>query len=174
MVAGSVLSTPDSAAGVPAGIDSGSKPGAHWRATDNNGPFGIDPDEFDRRRCAKRAKACGARSNRSAASSDSPERAGFGMLFDQFVRPTPKGRPQPETAGEAGDGVWAIYISDADGKAHVEQVYKTELDALRANKLNTDPDPQRAVPAVRHRRQRARRASEKDPENRAAAVTQFG
>lgn len=35
--------------------------------------------------------------------------------------------------------MWAIYISDADGKAHVEQVYKTELDALRANKHNTDP-----------------------------------
>jgi hypothetical protein len=56
------------------------------------------------------------------------------------VRPTPRQRPQPETAGEAGDGVWAIYMSDHDGKAHVEQVYKTELDALRANKLNTDPN----------------------------------
>jgi hypothetical protein len=31
-------------------------------------------------------------------------------------------------------------MSDDDGKAHVEQVYKTELDALRANKLNTDPN----------------------------------
>jgi hypothetical protein len=60
-------------------------------------------------------------------------------LFDQFVRPTPRSRPQPETAGEAGDGVWAIYMSGDDGKAHVEQVYKSELDALRANKLNTDP-----------------------------------
>ena len=64
------------------------------------------------------------------------------MLFDQFINPgarsTSKPRPQPETAGEAGDGVWAIYISDSDGKAHVEQVYKTELDALRANKHNTD------------------------------------
>jgi hypothetical protein len=62
------------------------------------------------------------------------------MLFDQFVRPTPRSRPQPETAGEAGDGVWAIYMSGDDGKAHVEQVYKAELDALRANKLNTDPN----------------------------------
>ena len=35
--------------------------------------------------------------------------------------------------------MWAIFLSDDDGKAHVEQVYKTELDALRANKLNTDP-----------------------------------
>ena len=36
------------------------------------------------------------------------------MLFDQFARPTPRPRPQPETAGEAGDGVWAIYIADGD------------------------------------------------------------
>lgn len=28
---------------------------------------------------------------------------------------------------------------DADGGARVEQVYATELDALRANKDNTDP-----------------------------------
>lgn len=41
--------------------------------------------------------------------------------------------------GEAGDGVWAIYTVDADGGARVEQVYATELDALRANKDNTDP-----------------------------------
>ncbi|MEQ0682179.1 hypothetical protein ABLO03_07295 [Mycobacterium tuberculosis] len=50
-----------------------------------------------------------------------------------------RSRPAPETAGEAGDGVWAIYTVDADGGARVEQVYATELDALRANKDNTDP-----------------------------------
>lgn len=107
---------------------------------DNNGPFGIDPDEFDR---VVRETGEGLRSAFEQVGryfNASPEAAGFGMLFDQFVRPTPKGRPQPETAGEAGDGVWAIYISDSEGKAHVEQVYKTELDALRANKLNTDPN----------------------------------
>lgn len=107
---------------------------------DNNGPFGIDPDEFDR---VVRETGEGLRSAFEQVGrffNTSPERAGFGMLFDQFARPTPKSRPQPETAGEAGDGVWAIYISDDDGKAHVEQVYKSELDALRANKLNTDPN----------------------------------
>lgn len=106
---------------------------------DNNGPFGIDPDEFDR---VVRETGEGLRSAFEQAGrffNTSPEKAGFGMLFDQFVRPAPKGRPQPETAGEAGDGVWAIYIADADGKAHVEQVYRSELDALRANKHNTDP-----------------------------------
>jgi len=106
---------------------------------DNNGPFGIDPEEFDRvvRETGEGLKD--AFNQIGQFLGNSPERAGFGMLFDQFVRPTPRPRPQPETAGEAGDGVWAIYISDDDGKAHVEQVYKTELDALRANKHNTDP-----------------------------------
>lgn len=35
--------------------------------------------------------------------------------------------------------MWAIYTVDDDGGARVEQVYATELDALRANKDNTDP-----------------------------------
>jgi hypothetical protein len=107
---------------------------------DNNGPFGIDPEEFDR---VVRETGEGLRSAFEQVGrffNTSPERAGFGMIFDQFTRPAPRPRPQPETAGETGDGVWAIYISDGAGKAHVEQVYKSELDALRANKHNTDPD----------------------------------
>ena len=107
---------------------------------DNNGPFGIDPDEFDR---VVRETGEGLRSAFDQVGrffNSSPEKAGFGFLFDQFAKPTPKGRPQPETAGETGDGVWAIYIADGAGKAHVEQVYKSELDALRANRLNTDPN----------------------------------
>ena len=109
---------------------------------DKNGPFGIDPEEFDR---VVREAGEGLRSAFEQVGqflNTSPERAGLGMLFDQFVRPgsgpVSRPRPQPETAGETGDGVWAIYISDSEGKAHVEQVYKTELDALRANKHNTD------------------------------------
>ena len=111
---------------------------------DKNGPFGIDPEEFDR---VVREAGEGLRSAFEQVGqflNTSPERAGLGMLFDQSVRPgsgpVSRPRPQPETAGETGDGVWAIYISDGEGKAHVEQVYKTELDALRANKLNTDPN----------------------------------
>jgi hypothetical protein len=34
--------------------------------------------------------------------------------------------------------VWSIYTVDDEGKAHVEEVYASELDALRANKNNTD------------------------------------
>lgn len=106
---------------------------------ENSGPFGFDPDEFDR---VVREAGEGLRdafSQIGQVFNTSADRPGFGMLFDQFVRPAPRPRPQPETAGQAGDGVWAIYISDGDGKAHVEQVYRTELDALRANKHNTDP-----------------------------------
>ena len=102
----------------------------------NNGPFGFDPNEFDR---VAREAGEGLRDAVGRLFTNSPQGAGFGMLFDQFVKPTPRSRPQPETAGEAGDGVWAIYMAGADGKAHVEQVYQSELDALRANKLNTDP-----------------------------------
>jgi hypothetical protein len=61
------------------------------------------------------------------------------VLFDQFVRNT-RTRREPETTGETGEGVWAIYSVHEDGGAHVEEVYATELDALRANKHNTDPE----------------------------------
>ncbi|MGV1088266.1 MAG: hypothetical protein ACOYBX_09800 [Mycobacterium sp.] len=106
---------------------------------ENNGPFGFDPEDLDR---VVREAGEGLRDAFGKMFNSSGQGAGFGMLFDQFVRPAQGAsrgpRPQPETAGEAGDGVWAIYISDGAGKAHVEQVYKTELDALRANKHNTD------------------------------------
>ena len=63
------------------------------------------------------------------------ERAGWSSLFDDLARRT---RTRPETTGEAGDGVWAIYTISADGGARVEEVYASELDALRANQSNTD------------------------------------
>ncbi|WP_406817653.1 hypothetical protein [Mycobacterium sp. M23085] len=63
-------------------------------------------------------------------------RTGWSAVFEDLAR---RPRGAPETAGEAGDGVWAIYTVDANGGARVEQVYATELDALRANKNNVDP-----------------------------------
>lgn len=101
---------------------------------ENNGPFGFDPDDIDR---VVREASEGLRDAFGRFLNQSGGNAGFGVLFDEFTRRT-RPRSQPETAGEAGDGVWAIYITDADGKAHVEQVYQSELDALRANKRNTD------------------------------------
>lgn len=70
--------------------------------------------------------------------STSGERAGLSMLFDEWARSS-RPKREPETTGETGDGAWAIYTVHDDGGAHVEEVYATELDALRANKHNTDP-----------------------------------
>jgi len=104
----------------------------------SNGPFGFDPEEFDR---VVREAGEGLRDALDGVSrffNTSGERSGWASLFEEFTRQS-RGRTEPETTGETGDGVWAIYTVDDDGGAHIEQVYPTELDALRANKGNTDP-----------------------------------
>lgn len=101
-----------------------------------HGGFGFDPEDFDR---VIREGSEGLRDvfERLGRFVGGPGPAtGWSTLFEDLSR---RARPEPETAGEAGDGVWAIYTVDGDGGAHVEQVYATELDALRANKDNTDP-----------------------------------
>lgn len=100
------------------------------------GPFGFDPDEFDRviREGSEGLRDAFERIGRFLSSSGAG--TGWSAIFEDLSR---RSRPAPETAGEAGDGVWAIYTVDADGGARVEEVYATELDALRANKDNTDP-----------------------------------
>lgn len=100
------------------------------------GPFGFDPDEFDRviREGSEGLRDAFERIGRFLSSSGAG--TGWSAIFEDLSR---RSLPAPETAGEAGDGVWAIYTVDADGGARVEQVYATELDALRANKDNTDP-----------------------------------
>jgi len=103
----------------------------------SNGPFGIDPEEFER---IVREAGEGLRDAFDGIGrfiTTSGERAGWVKMFDEFARYS-RGRNEPETTGETGDGVWAIYTVDDDGGAHIEQVYPTELDALRANKNNTD------------------------------------
>jgi hypothetical protein len=99
------------------------------------GAFGFDPDEFDRviREGSEGLRDLFGRIGRIVASPGTG--TGWSAVFDDFSR---RPRPTPETAGEAGDGVWAIYTVDDEGGAHVEQVYATELDALRANKNNLD------------------------------------
>ena len=98
-----------------------------------NGPFGMDPDDFDR-------VLRDAGDSLRDALDRLGKRASWATLLDEFTRsarPAPKS--EPETTGSAGDGVWAIYTVDEDGAAHIEEVYPAELDALRANKSNTDP-----------------------------------
>ena len=101
-----------------------------------HGPFGFDPEDFDRviREGSEGLRDVFERIGRFAAAPGA--RTGFSAFFDDLSR---RPRSAPETAGEAGDGVWAIYTVDAAGGAHVEQVYASELDALRANKNNVDP-----------------------------------
>ena len=104
----------------------------------SGGPFGFDPEDFDR---VVREAGEGLREALEGVGrfmNTSGDRGGWAALFDDFTRGT-RTRAQPETTGDAGDGVWAIYTVDDDGGAQIEQVYPTELDALRANKNNTDP-----------------------------------
>lgn len=102
----------------------------------DDGAFGFDPENFDRviREASEGLRDAVGRVGRFFTVPG--ERAGWSMFFENLARGS---RTEPETAGEAGDGVWAIYTMGADGGAHVEEVYATELDALRANRSNTDP-----------------------------------
>lgn len=104
----------------------------------SNGPFGFDPEDLDR---VVREAGEGLREALGGFGrfvNTSGERAGWSTLFDESSRGS-RPRNRPETAGETGDGVWAIFTIDGEGGAYIEQVYPSELDALRANKDNTDP-----------------------------------
>ena len=98
----------------------------------SNNPFGFDPEDLDR---MVREAGEGLREAFGRVFESPGQRGAWNVFFDQ-ARPRP--RPEPETTGDAGDGVWAIYVVTESGSATVEQVFATELDALRANKHNTD------------------------------------
>ena len=103
---------------------------------DDNGRFGFDPEDLDR---VIRDASEGLREAVEGVSrffTFPSERSGLASIFEDLTR---RPRTRPETTGEAGDGVWAIYSMSADGAARVEEVYASELEALRANRNNTDP-----------------------------------
>jgi hypothetical protein len=99
----------------------------------NNEPFGFDPEDLDRfvRGAGEQLRGVFGKLTEGSAG------AGLAGLFDTGTR---RSRPaaEPETTGDTGDGVWVIYAVDAGGDARVEQVFASELDALRAHKNNTD------------------------------------
>ncbi|MCC3313041.1 hypothetical protein [Nocardia africana] len=105
----------------------------------NNGPFGIDPEEFER---ALREAEVEFRDllGKAAGYLDRTTANSLTSLFGQFVQPERARSPEPDdtTTGETGSGVWAIYSVDDAGEARVEQVFATELEALRAHRDNTD------------------------------------
>ena len=99
------------------------------------GAFGFDPEDFDRviREGSEGLREAFERIGRFLGGPGA--RTGWSAFFDDLSR---RPRSEPETAGEAGDGVWAIYTVDGDGGARVQQVYAGELDALGANQDNVD------------------------------------
>lgn len=107
----------------------------------SNEPFGFDPEDFDRLVRGVGEQMRGALGQFGRLFDGSGERPGWSGLFDESGR-RPRSAPAPETTGETGGGVWAIHTVDANGGARVEEVYATELDALRANKHNTNSSRQ--------------------------------
>ena len=103
--------------------------------SEHGGAFGFDPEDLDRviREGSEGLRDAFDRIGRFLGGPGA--RTGWSAVFEDLSR---RSRPGPETTGEAGDGVWAIYSVDADGGARVEEVYASELDALRANKNNVD------------------------------------
>lgn len=105
-----------------------------------NGPFGIDPEEFERALREAGSELRGLLGN-VGGYLDRVDQAGAGSLaslLGRFVQPERQRPPEGETTGESGSGVWAIYRTTDDGEARVEQVFPSELEALRAHRDNTD------------------------------------
>ncbi len=103
----------------------------------DNQSFGFDPEDLDRIFPGAGEQLRDALGRFGGLFDRSGERVDWSVLFDEFGRRS-RPTPEPETTGETGDGVWVVYTVDGAGGARVEQVYATELDALRANKHNTD------------------------------------
>ncbi|APE35438.1 hypothetical protein BOX37_17450 [Nocardia mangyaensis] len=107
-----------------------------------NGPFGIDPEDFERALRGAGAELLDllGKAGVNLDRVESTDLGSLSSLIGQFVQPqpTPAPKPEGETAGETGSGVWAIFSIDDTGQASVDQVFPTELEALRAHRDNTD------------------------------------
>jgi hypothetical protein len=99
-----------------------------------NESFGMNPEDLDRLLRGASEQLRGALGQFGRLADNSGGRSGWSGGASSRSQPA----PETETTGKSGDGVWAIYTVDDAGGAQVEQVYATELDALRANKHNTD------------------------------------
>ncbi|NEW39550.1 hypothetical protein GV794_12735 [Nocardia cyriacigeorgica] len=107
-----------------------------------NGPFGIDPEDFERalRGAGSELRDLLGKAGEYLDRADNASLGSLASLLGQFVQPQPSHPPKPEgeTTGATGSGVWAIYGIDDNGEARVDQVFPSELEALRAHRDNTD------------------------------------
>ena len=103
----------------------------------SNEPFGFDPDDLDRIFPGMGDQLRGALGQLGRLLNGSGQRSGWSGFFDESGR-RPRSSSELDTTADTGDGVWVIYTVNGDGDAQIEQIYATELDALRANKHNTD------------------------------------
>lgn len=101
----------------------------------SNDPFGFDPDDLDRFFPGAGEQLRGALGQfaRMMNAAGDGRRSGF-----DGPGGSRRGTPTAERTGDTGEGVWVIYTVDDGGDARVEQVFATELEALRANRHNTD------------------------------------
>jgi hypothetical protein len=111
----------------------------------NNGPFGIDPEDLERAIAEATQQLRGAFDFANGLVEKSKDGSLFSGLLDGLfaggrasVWDQATRRHEGGTAEENGSGVWVIYTLDGDGSARVEQVFATEIEALRGNKDNTD------------------------------------
>ncbi|MEV6659706.1 hypothetical protein [Nocardia fluminea] len=107
-----------------------------------NEPFGIDPQDFERalREAGTELRELLGKAGGYLNRVDHADVGSLTSLFGQFFQSEQPRPPMPEgeTMGETGSGVWAIFSIDDTGQASVEQVFPTELEALRAHRDNTD------------------------------------
>ncbi|MFF0493731.1 hypothetical protein ACWDSJ_25985 [Nocardia sp. NPDC003482] len=105
-----------------------------------NGPFGIDPEDVERalREAGVEFRDLAGRIGGYLGRVDQATMGSVVSLLGQFAQPERTRAPEGETTGESGSGVWAIYTVDDDGAARVDQVFPSELEALRAHRDNTD------------------------------------
>ncbi|MFC8525729.1 hypothetical protein [Nocardia sp. NPDC057227] len=109
-----------------------------------NGPFGLDPEDLERalREAGIELRDLIGKAGGYLERVDGASVGSLAALLGQFApqpekpRTTPK--PEGETTGESGSGVWVIYTVDEGGTARVDQVFPSELEALRAHRDNTD------------------------------------
>ncbi|WP_067650969.1 hypothetical protein [Nocardia harenae] len=109
-----------------------------------NGPFGLDPEDIERalREAGIELRDLIGKAGGYLERVDGASIGSLAALLGQFApqpeKPRTAPQPEGETAGATGSGVWVIYTVDEDGTARVDQVFPSELEALRAHRDNTD------------------------------------